>query len=120
MTSLPTVFVPDYSDLILQIRGESDDEYTALKTLHGPFGKWEHYRTALVSSLILEYRTKPAPAGAKDWTDKLLHAASHNDKRYLDFLDDGSKQGRRFYDLTVERGEQAALVNQQNSTYVNR
>jgi hypothetical protein len=112
MSSLPTVFVPDYSEIIVQLMAENDDEYAALKTLHGYLGKWEHLRAALKYSLFLEYRAKEPPAGAKAWTDELLKAASHNDKRYLDFLDQGTMQGDRFHVLASARGDIAQLENQ--------
>jgi hypothetical protein len=92
---------------------ETQDEYAALKTLHGPFGKWEHYRTVMAASLLLDMRTRPPVAGATVWTDKLLHAAAHNDPRYRAFLDQGSKQGVRYASLAEQRGEQAAEVARQ-------
>lgn len=114
MSASPSQFVPDYSDLLIQIMGENDDEYAALKTLHGPFGKWEHFRVSLVRSLMLEHRTRPPVAGATTWTDKLLDAAAHNDPRYRTFLLDGAKQADRFHKMSVERGEAAALASGQS------
>ena len=108
MSATPSTFVPDYSDLLLQIIGDSDDEYSALKTLYGPFGKWEHFRTVLVRSLELEHRTRPPVAGANTWTDKLLTAAAHNDPRYRVFLMEGAKQANRFFEMEKARGELAA------------
>jgi hypothetical protein len=111
VSTIPSVFVPDYSDLLVQIMADNDDEYAALKTLHGPFGKWEHFRVSLKWALFLEARTKPAPTGAKDWTDKLLDAAAHNDQRYQDFLLEGSREANRFHVLAQERGEIAQAAN---------
>lgn len=108
MTATPSAFVPDYSDLLLQLMADNDDEYAALKTLHGNFGKWENFRTVLLSSLKLEMRTRPPVAGASSWTDKLLDAAAHNDPRYRTFLLDGAKQANWFFRLTEQRGEIAA------------
>jgi hypothetical protein len=113
MPATPSVFVPDYSDLIVQLMTETQDEYAVLKTLHGPFGKWEHYRVVLKESLVLEHRTRPPCAGATTWTDKLLIAAAHNDPRYRSFLDQGSAQGVKFNHLAELRGEQAAEVARQ-------
>lgn len=113
MSATPSTFVPDYSQLLVQLMADNDDEYAALKTLHGPFGKWEHYRVALKWSLFLDHRTRPPVAGATTWTDKLLDAAAHNDPRYRTFLDDGSAQADRYHILAEQRGEQAQLVAQQ-------
>lgn len=105
MTSLPTTFVPDYSDLLVQLVAESDNEYAALKALHGNFGKWEAFRVALKSAILLEARAAEPPAGAKSWTDELLKAAAHADPRYLAFIKEGAKQGTRFHDIAEARGE---------------
>lgn len=113
MPATPSVFVPDYSDLVTQLMAETDNEYAVLKTLHGTFGKWEHYRTVMAASLLLEQRTRPPVAGATQWTDKLLHAAAHNDPRYRAFLIQGTMQGVRYNALAEERGEQAAEVARQ-------
>lgn len=114
MTSTPSAFVPDYSDLLLQLMADNDDEYAALKTLHGPFGKWEHFRVALVRSLMLEHRTRPPVAGANSWTDKTLDAAAHNDPRYRAFILDGAKQADWYFRLAEQRGELAAQAAGQN------
>lgn len=114
MSATPTAFVPDYSDLLVQLMADTQDEYAALKTLHGPFGKWEHYRVALKWSLFLEHRTRPPVAGSDKWTEKLLDAAAHNDPRYRAFLDEGAKQAVRFTILQEERGEQAQEVARQS------
>lgn len=114
MSATPSNFVPDYSDLLLQLMADNDDEYAALKTLHGPFGKWEHFRVVLKESLMLEHRTRPPVAGASTWTDKLLSAAAHNDPRYRAFILDGAKQGDWFHRLEVQRGEIAAAAAGQN------
>lgn len=110
MTATPSAFVPDYSDLLVQLMADNDDTYAALKTLHGPFGKWEHFRVALKWSLFLEHRTRPPVAGATAWTDKLLDAAAHNDPRYRVFLLEGSKQADWFNRLAEQRGEAAAMA----------
>jgi hypothetical protein len=110
MPATPSTFVPDYTDLLVQIMGESDDRYAALKTLHGPFGKWEHFRVSLVRSILLDQRTRPPAAGANNWTDKLLDAAAHNDPRYRTFLEDGAKQAMEYHQLAEQRGEQAAAA----------
>lgn len=114
MTATPSAFVPDYSDLLLQLMADNDDEYAALKTLHGPFGKWEHFRVVLKESLVLEHRTRPPCAGATSWTDKLLSAAAHNDPRYRVFLLDGAKQADWYFRLAEQRGELAAQAAGQN------
>lgn len=113
MPATPSVFVPDYSDIVIQLMAENDDEYAALKTLHGPFGKWEHFRVSLVRSLFLEHRTRPPVAGATTWTDKLLDAAAHNDPRYRMFLLMGAESADKFYRLERERGEMAAAASGQ-------
>jgi hypothetical protein len=110
MTATPANFVPDYSDLLVQLVADNDDTYAALKTLHGNFGKWEHFRVALVRSLMLEHRTRPPVAGANSWTDKLLDAAAHNDPRYRAFILDGAKQADWFHRLAEQRGEAAAMA----------
>lgn len=104
----PSAFVPDYSDLLIQIMAENDDEYAGLKTLHGPFGKWNEFRVILVRSIMLEHRTRPPVAGAANWTEKLLDAAAHNDPRYRVFVLDGAKQANRFHQMAEQRGELAA------------
>lgn len=114
MSATPSSFVPDYSDLLLQLIGDSDDEYAALKTLHGNFGKWDDFRVVLVRSILLEMRTRPPVAGATNWTDKLLEAASHNDPRYRVFLLEGAKQAVRFHRMAEQRGELAAQAAGQN------
>lgn len=108
MATAPSSFVPDYSDLLIQLMADNDDEYAALKTLHGPFGKWEHFRVALKSSILLDMRTRPPVAGATSWTDKLLEAAAHNDPRYRTFLLEGAKQADWYFRLAEQRGEIAA------------
>lgn len=113
MTATPSAFVPNYEDLVVQLMGESDNEYAVLKTLHGPFGKWEHFRISLVRSLLLEHRTRPPVAGANNWTDKLLDAAAHNDPRYRTFLDEGTKQAIRYNELAEQRGDLQAQANGQ-------
>lgn len=110
MSATPSAFVPDFSDLLVQLVADTDNEYAALKTLHGPFGKWEHYRVALKESLVLEHRTRPPCAGASTWTDKLLIAAAHNDPRYRAFLDQGTREANRFNDLMEKRGEVAQEI----------
>jgi hypothetical protein len=113
MSATPSAFVPDYSDLLVQLVADTDNEYAALKTLHGPFGKWEHYRVALKHSILLECRTRPPVAGASNWTDKLLDAAAHNDPRYRAFLDQGTKEASRFHGMMEARGELAQAEAQQ-------
>jgi hypothetical protein len=110
MTATPSSFVPDYSDLLIQLMADNDDEYAALKTLHGSYGKWENFRVILLSSLKLEMRTRPPLAGTTGWTDKLMEAAAHNDPRYRVFVMDGAKQARWFFRLAEQRGEAAALA----------
>lgn len=110
MSVLPTSFKPDYSDLLAQSLTVTQDEWTALRNLHGPFGKWEHARKRLLSILILDYRSKEPPKGATAWTDKLLDAAAHADERYGRFFDTGVIEGALYQKLDDERADNDRLA----------
>lgn len=114
MAATPTVFVPDFSDLLVQAMAETQDEYAALKMLHGPFGKWNEFRVVLVRSLFYEYRTQPCPLEKGNWTEKLLDAAAHNDARYIAFIQEGAKQAAKYQAMAEQRREQYAEYAAQN------
>lgn len=110
MSSLPTTFKPDYSDLLAQSLTVTQDEWVALRNLHGTFGKWEHARKRLLSVIILELRAGAPPQGATSWTDKLIDAAAHADPRYGKFLDIGIIEGAMFYKLDDQRADNDRLT----------
>lgn len=110
---LPTVFVPDYSDLLLQQLAITDNEYAALKSLYGNNGVWDQHRVILVRSLTLWHRATRCPYGDK-WTEKLLDAAAHNDERYRAFVDRSASEAALFEKLSDQRRTDYMELNQQN------
>ena len=112
MTYTPTSFAPDFSDVLIQLMGETQNEYAALKALHRHDGKWDVLRAALVRKILMEKRQGPPPEGVKQWTDKLLDAAAHSDPRYIAFCTQGAVEAARFEEMTDERVAQAAEIAQ--------
>lgn len=110
MSYLPTEFKPDYSDLFAQTLTITQDEWTALRNLHGPFGKWEHARKRLLGVIMLDLRGQQPPSGATAWTDKLLDAAAHADARYGRFFDTGVIEGALYQKLDDMRADNDRLA----------
>lgn len=115
MSYLPTTFKADYTDVIVQLMAETQDEYAALDAVHGSFGLFDDLRKVQLSYAFLRCRADATPPdGADRWTDKLLDAAAHTDASYIAFLMQGLLDRNRFKALGEVRAQQAAEVGVQN------
>lgn len=59
-----------------------------LRALHGPGGKWDSKRKALLEAMKVKYRMAFAEAGQKA-TDAAVDANAHADEQYVRFVDEG-------------------------------
>lgn len=118
MGALPSSFLPDDTDALLQLLSESEREWADLAALHGPFGKFNDVRKAQLAIVALRLREGSAPTGAKAWTDALLDTAAHADESYLKVVREGTRNAARFHLLDQQRD--AMWIKCRSLTYIPR
>ena len=76
-------------------------EYAGLKSLHGPFGKFDHFRKQLVEALKVRVRLRLLEKEVKV-TESMIDAMAHNEPEYLKLLEDGQKDATRYIVLEMQ------------------
>lgn len=70
-------------------------EYAALRALHGPNGKWDARRKAMLEAMKIKARMALKDAGEKV-TEAMVDAYAHADEQYVAFLDAGEAGAIRY------------------------
>lgn len=73
-------------------------EYARLKALHGPNGKWDAKRKAMLEAMKIRARMELTERGEKITEDK-VDAYGHADEQYVAFVDRGIEDATRFVEL---------------------
>lgn len=73
-------------------------EYAALRALHGPGGKWDAKRKALLEATKIRARMV-CDAEQKKTTEGLIDAMAHGDDQYVAFVDEGIVSATRYVEL---------------------
>jgi len=88
---------------ILQARLDaSRDEWSRLGALHGPGGKYDQLRKAMLDAIALRYRSACADAGTKV-TESAITEYAHAADEYRVFLDRGVIDHARYLQIDAER-----------------
>lgn len=79
-------------------------EYAPLRALHGPNGKFDNKRKALLEACKIRARMALQKAGEKT-TDAAVDAAGHADEQYVSFIDQGIASAVRYIELETQVSE---------------
>lgn len=79
-------------------------EYGVLRALHGPNGKWDAKRKALLEAKKVRARMVCQKNGEKV-TEGLIDAMAHADEQYVNFVDQGIVGATRYVELDVAVSE---------------
>lgn len=79
-------------------------EYRTLAALHGPGGKWDAKRKALLEALKVRHRMALQQRSEKV-TDATVDALAHGDDQYIAFIDQGIAGHERYVELAVAMTE---------------
>lgn len=81
----------------------TEEEWSRLGALHGPFGKWDNLRKARLAIIAMKLREQTPPAGAAKWTDDLLDKAAHAHADYVELVDTATIEHARYLELDAKR-----------------
>lgn len=73
-------------------------EYSALRALHGPGGKWDNRRKAMLEAMKIRARMELTKDGGKA-TEAAIDAYGHADPQYVAFVDEGIAGHTRYVEL---------------------
>jgi hypothetical protein len=79
-------------------------EYATLRALHGPGGKWDAKRKALLEAMKIRARMALAERSEKI-TDAAVDAYGHADEQYVAFVDRGIADATRHIELETAISE---------------
>jgi hypothetical protein len=79
-------------------------EYSTLRALHGPGGKWDAKRKALLEAMKIRARMEMTAKGEKI-TEAAVDAYGHADQQYIDFIDQGITGATRLVELETSVSE---------------
>lgn len=103
MTAMPTDFLPDDLDSVLQLVEHEENAWADVAAMHGNWGMWDDKRKVVLSVCALELRAGPPPKGATAWTDKLLDTAAHAHPKYKRLVDDAEIAAKQYRRLEARR-----------------
>ncbi len=75
-------------------------EYAPLKALHGPFGKFDFKRKAMLEACKIRARMEMQQKGEKI-TESAVDALGHADPQYIAFVDEGIVAATRYIELDL-------------------
>lgn len=79
-------------------------EYAALRALHGPNGKWDNRRKALLEGLKIRARMEAQQRQEKT-TEAYIDALAHAEPQYLALIDEGIDGATRYVMLDIAVSE---------------
>ena len=79
-------------------------EYAHLRALHGPNGKWDAKRKALLEATKIRARMLCQQRNEKV-TEGLIDAMAHADDQYVDFIEEGVSGATRYVQLETAISE---------------
>lgn len=79
-------------------------EFAPLKALHGPFGKFDHKRKAMLEACKIRARMEMQQKGEKI-TEAAVDALGHADGQYIAFIDEGIVNATRYIELDIAVSE---------------
>lgn len=92
-------------------------EYAVLRALHGPSGKWDARRKAMLSAIKVAIRIDAATRQEK-MTEAAIDDAAHADAQYLSVVDQGIVGHTRYIELDTQVSElQERIDNRTSSMY---
>lgn len=104
LTALESRSDVDSLDDLHQRRRQIMPEYAALRALHGPFGKWDPRRKAMLSVVKVKVRSA-AQAAAQKITEAAIDDEAHADPQYIAVVDQGIDEATRYAMLDMEMSE---------------
>jgi hypothetical protein len=84
-------------------------EYASLRALHGPNGKWDAKRKAMLEAMKIRARMELTKDGGKT-TEAAVDALGHADEQYVRFVDEGVEGATRYVVLETEMSELEELI----------
>ncbi len=90
-------------------------EYAKLKALHGPNGKWDAYRKALLEALKIRHRAALTKSGEKI-TEAYIDALAHGDDQYVTMIGEAIDQATRYVELDTRMAEIAERIDDRKSS----
>ena len=79
-------------------------EYATLRALHGPGGKWDARRKAMLEAMKIRARLDMT-ARAEKITESAVDAYGHADPQYIAFVDQGILDATRYVELETAISE---------------
>lgn len=93
-------------------------EYAPLRALHGPGGKWDARRKAMLEATKVQARMDMQKAGEKI-TESAVDTAGHAHENYIKFIEDGITSATRYVELETEISEiEERIKNRETVLYV--
>lgn len=104
LTALESRADVDSLEDLHQRRRQIMPEYSVLRALHGPFGKWDAKRKAMLCAVKVRVRMATQTAAQKI-TEAAIDDEGHADAQYIRVVDEGIDGATRYAMLDMEISE---------------